>query len=77
MGLTARFDHPDYENAVQTILHKCQEYGVMPGIHVVQPNPEEVQERVKQGFKMIAYSLDITMIGKACIEGIKSIRNSL
>lgn len=77
MGLTAQFDHPDYERAVQTILDKCREYSIMPGIHVVQPNPHEAQERVKQGFRMIAYSLDITMIGTASREGIKSIRNSL
>jgi len=77
MGLTAQFEHPNYEKAVQTILGKCQEYGVMPGIHVVQPNLQEVQARIQQGFKMIAYSLDITMIGKACREGVKSIRNSL
>jgi 2-dehydro-3-deoxyglucarate aldolase len=77
MDLTAQFEHPDYEKAVQTILQKCREYGLMAGIHVVQPDTGEVQKRIEQGFSMIAYSLDITMIGKACREGIKNIRNSL
>jgi 2-dehydro-3-deoxyglucarate aldolase len=77
MGLTAQFEHPDYEKAVQTILQKCQKYGLMAGIHVVQPDSGEVKKRIEEGFNMIAYSLDITMIGKACREGIKSIKKDL
>ena len=74
MGITAQFGHPDYEKAVQTILNKCREYGLMAGIHVVQPDPDEVKRRIDEGFTMIAYSLDITMIGKACREGLREIR---
>lgn len=74
MGITAQFDHPEYEKAVQTILQKCKEYKIMAGIHVVQPDPGEVKRRVNEGFTMIAYSLDITMIGNACREGVKTIK---
>ena len=77
MGLTAQFEHPDYEKAVQTILQKCQQYGLRAGIHVVQPDPGEARKRIEEGFSMIAYSLDITMIGKSCRDGIKNIRNPL
>jgi 2-dehydro-3-deoxyglucarate aldolase len=77
MGITAQFDHPDYIKAVKTILAKCKEYKIIEGIHVVQPNPAEAKKRIKEGFSMIAYSLDITMIGNACREGLKKIKEQL
>jgi 2-dehydro-3-deoxyglucarate aldolase len=74
MGITAQFDKKDYKKAVATILQKCGELGIMAGIHVVQPDPDEVHKRMEEGFSMIAYSLDITMIGKACRDGLKSMK---
>lgn len=77
MGITAQFKNPSYLSARDKIRGKCEEYGVMAGIHVVQPNPEEACERIKEGFKMIAYSLDITMIGTACRLGLDKIKKGL
>ena len=47
------------------------------GIHIVQPNPNEAIKRIKDGFKLLAYSLDITMVQKACIEGLSEIRKTI
>ncbi|MFQ5864014.1 MAG: HpcH/HpaI aldolase/citrate lyase family protein [bacterium] len=77
MGITAQFENRDYISARDHILKKCKEYGVIAGIHVVQPNPAEACERIKQGFKMIGYSLDITMIGTVCRLGLNSIKKGL
>ncbi len=74
MGITADFENPEYKKVCKTILKKCREYDILPGIHVVQPDPKEVKKRLFEGYRMIAYSLDITMIGKSCREGLKEIR---
>jgi len=74
MGITAHFEHPDYLEAVETIIRKCNEYSVSPGIHVIQPDPDEVLGRIELGFKMIGYSLDITMIGSASRHGLNRIK---
>jgi len=60
---------------VKTILNKSKEYGLMAGIHVVQPDVSEVKRRLEEGFSMIAYSLDITMIGTSCRNGLMEIKN--
>lgn len=75
MGITAQFENQEYERVIQRILKKCREYHIIPGIHVVQPEVEAVRQRIDEGFKMIAYSLDITMIGNACREGLKKIKH--
>lgn len=77
MGITAQFQHPDYTDAIAHILERCTFHGVRPGLHVVQPDVDQVMERVREGFSLIAYSLDITMLGVACRDGLNSIREGL
>jgi 2-dehydro-3-deoxyglucarate aldolase len=63
MGITAQFTHEKYIEAYKTILKKCQEHRIIPGVHVVQPDTDEVRKKIDEGFQLIAYSLDITIIG--------------
>lgn len=74
MGITGQFDHPDMIDATRQILNACRMHGVIPGIHVVQPVPDEVVSRYKEGYRFIAYSLDITMLLNSCVEGLSRIR---
>jgi 2-dehydro-3-deoxyglucarate aldolase len=74
MGITAEFDHPDYIAARKKVLEACRACDVAAGIHVVQPDPEEVTLRIKEGYSLIAYSLDITMLATSCREALKIIR---
>lgn len=73
MGITAQFDHPEMVAATRQILNACQKHGVAPGIHVVQPVPEEVVSRYLEGYRFIAYSLDITMLLNSCVDGLNYI----
>ncbi len=77
MGITAQFDHPRYLEARSEILAGCQRHAVRPGVHVVQPDPDEAGERIAEGFSMIAYSLDITMLGGACRRGLEAIHKGM
>ena len=52
-------------------------HNVVAGIHVIQPNPDEVVERVSQGYEMIAYSLDITFLTHSINEGLKHIKKGI
>jgi 2-dehydro-3-deoxyglucarate aldolase len=74
MGLTAQFQHKRYVEAYRTILKKCKEHKIIPGIHVVQPDADEVLKRIDEGFQFIAYSLDITIIGHFSRMGLNAIR---
>jgi len=77
MGITGEFDHPQYKRALERFLHCCQEQRVAAGTHVVQPNPQEVVARAEEGYRLIAYSLDVTLLGTACRTGVAQIRSAL
>jgi len=74
MGITAQFEHPNYLETVNIIIKKAIRHNIIPGIHVVQPSPEEVINKIKTGFRFIAYSLDITVIGTFFRQGINKIK---
>ncbi|MCL2123796.1 MAG: aldolase/citrate lyase family protein [Desulfovibrionaceae bacterium] len=62
MGLTGRFDHPDFIAAMQDIQDACARHGANMGIHIVEPNPAELAQRVRQGFRFIAYGIDAVFL---------------
>ncbi len=74
MGITAQFDHPDYLAALNIILDACQSHKVAPGIHIVPPVPAQAKARMAEGYRFLAYSLDITMLTTACTEGLAALR---
>lgn len=77
LGITGQFDHPEMISATKKILTACQNHGVLPGIHVVQPAPDEVVSRYREGYRFIAYSLDITMLLNSCVEGLDHIQKTI
>ena len=74
MGIAGEFDHPDFINALSRFNQACKKNSVIAGIHVIQPNPQEVLQRIKDGFQMIAYSLDITLLNVSLNEALTVIR---
>ena len=73
MGIAGDFEHPEYINMCSKFLSACQSHEVMAGIHVVQPNPDEVLRRINEGYKMIAYSLDLTLLSSSLNKGLRHI----
>lgn len=77
MGITAQFEHPEYIAAYNKILSKCKEHNIIAGIHIVQPDPNQAIEMIKKGFQLIAYTLDITLIGHYYKKGLNEIRGKI
>ncbi len=75
MGLAAQFNHPTYLTARDKILDSCRNHSVVCGIHVVEPDPEQLKARVGEGYRLLAYSLDITMLLKSAQEGVAKFRS--
>lgn len=65
LGCTGDFGHPRFTAAMDAIRAAAQRHGVAAGIHVVAPDIEQLQARVSEGFRFIAYSLDAVMLATA------------
>lgn len=62
MGLTARFDHPDFKAMMNRIRDLAAQKNIASGVHVVQPTREELKQRIDEGYRFLAYSVDAVML---------------
>jgi len=65
MGITAQFDAPGFAAALQRIRTLAAEHGVPCGMHVVPPDPAELQRRRAEGYRFLAYSIDAVFLNAA------------
>jgi 2-dehydro-3-deoxyglucarate aldolase len=62
MGLTAQFDHPLFLSAMVAIRTQAAAQQIPCGIHVVAPSFDELQQRLGEGYRFLAYSIDAVML---------------
>jgi len=75
MGLPEQYDHPDFEAAVQTIIHKTRAKGLHVGIHF-SFGPERQIRWVKEGANIIVHSFDIALMRRQLLADFRSIREA-
>mgnify|MGYP001372082780 CR=1 FL=1 len=75
MGKPGDFHDKKFKEAIDTIVSKASKFNLKKGIHIVEPDKNLLHEKVKEGFDMIAYSLDIRMIDVSCRNIITEIKN--
>ena len=70
MNLPGQFDHPDIVAAIERIRKVGSALGKPGGIHVVEPDNLQLEDRIKENFEFIAYSVDTRMLDTACRGGL-------
>jgi 2-dehydro-3-deoxyglucarate aldolase len=58
LGFTAQFDHPDFKAAMNRISVLAKEANIPAGVHVVLPSKAELDQRISEGYRFIAFSID-------------------
>jgi 2-dehydro-3-deoxyglucarate aldolase len=74
MGIPGQFTAPQYVEIVDRVLAACRRHGVVPGIHVIQPDVEQVFEACRKGYRLVAFSLDITVLSHVCGDAVAAFR---
>jgi 4-hydroxy-2-oxoheptanedioate aldolase len=74
LGIPGQISHPKMVEAVDRALRITQEAGKIPGIFAT--SVEEAKRRVAQGFRYIAYSMDILLFASVCREVVQALRKA-
>ena len=75
LGVPGEFEHPRMLEALEQIRRTAAVTKAMPGYHVVPPRIELVEQKAKEGYRLIAYSVDMMFLGESCRSGVRSIRD--
>lgn len=71
MGIPGQFAHPDFIAALDKILEAGHRLGVPAGLHIVEPDRERLAQSIQQGYRFIAYSVDIRLLDVGARQGIQ------
>jgi len=73
LGAPGEFGHPLMKKAMGRIISVGSASGKALGIHVIEPKPDELKSRIEQGYRFVAYSVDIRMLDCACRRALRDI----
>ncbi len=76
MGIPGEFDNPQFTDVMKNIIETGDKLGAVSGIHVVEPDIEKLNNAINEGYKFIAYSVDIRMLDVAARAGIDKKRTA-
>lgn len=62
MGITAQFDHPEFVSTLNSIRGLANTRNIPVGVHVVNPSASELEKRLLEGYRFLAYSIDAVML---------------
>jgi 2-keto-3-deoxy-L-rhamnonate aldolase RhmA len=70
MGKPGQFEDADVVATINKIKSIASEMEMPAGIHIVEPNLEELSLRIEEGYEYIAYSVDARMLDVSCRKGL-------
>ena len=74
LGIPGQFDHELMIEAMSKIQTFMSSSSKIPGYHVVEPDVDQLQQRVREGYRFLAYSVDIRMLDTCSRSAIKKIK---
>ncbi|KHE90619.1 MAG: hypothetical protein K8F52_13370 [Candidatus Scalindua rubra] len=75
LGVLGELNHPEVIKAEIIFLRSCMKCGVAPGIHIVHPDREKLEECMKKGFRFIAYGVDMIFLENATRQALSHTRD--
>jgi len=73
LGIPGDFEHADFKEAIDAINYQSEKLGAKGGIHIIEPNVEELADAVNKGYSFIAYSLDVRMLDVSCRNALEGV----
>lgn len=74
LGIPGEFEHPDFRAVLDKIHHLSRKMDAVMGTHVVMPDISAAKERIKEGYRFIAFGTDALLLGQSCRGSLKALR---
>lgn len=77
LGYPGEYHRDDVKDGINKVLRVCNEYNIPSGFHVIESDPEKLQEKIADGCTFLAYSLDFFFLGDSARAGMSKIEEGL
>jgi len=75
LGITAQFEHPDFLAIMKKIRKIIEKTKVPFGVHLEKPLPNELQLKLNEGYRFLAYSVDGIFLRNMATAPVLSLEN--
>ncbi|WP_461081431.1 HpcH/HpaI aldolase family protein [Spirosoma flavus] len=76
LGLPEQYDHPDFEDAVRSIIHQTRQRGLAIGIHF-SLEPERQIKWIREGANIVVHSFDIALFSQRLRHDLTVIKDAI
>lgn len=66
MNLTGKFNNIKFRSVIKKILREAKKAKIPAGIHIIEPSTKQLNTRIREGYKFLAYSIDGVMLRNVC-----------
>ncbi|MDD5005721.1 MAG: aldolase/citrate lyase family protein [Candidatus Omnitrophica bacterium] len=77
LGCAGNFNKKEVKNSIKKYLTVCRKLNKPAGFHVINPESEELKNKIKQGFSFLALSIDTILLGNKCRTELVKIKEIL
>ena len=63
MGYPGEFERKEVKNVIKEYMRVCKKLNKSAGFHVISPNAGKVNDKIRQGFTFLGFSLDTLFLG--------------
>ena len=74
LGMPGNFTHPSMRNALKRIMNVSKKFKRTAGFHVIPPDAKEINNKIREGYRFISFSLDTLFFGVKCKEEMERIK---
>lgn len=72
MGIPGEFERPEFQDTMRRILQIGLDSGRPAGIHIVEPDLDQLRKRISEGYRIVAYSVDTRMLDSTIRQGVEA-----
>ena len=65
LGKTGEINNPLVEQSIEKIFDSCFHFSIPVGIHIVNPDVNELNDKIQKGYRFLAYSIDTVFLNKS------------
>lgn len=74
-GVPGKLKDPKVIKAEKKILGAAKKKNIPAGIHIVFPDVRELKVRIKQGYRILAFGVDMTFLLRECSDAVLAIKS--
>jgi len=74
LGIPGQYEEPIVKDALTRFREICKKSDISMGFHVIEPDSQQLQEKINEGYNFLAFSTDFLFLSSNVIRELKNLK---